>query len=293
MDVSIVIRTKNEGQYIEKTLKRLLEQDSDCKYEIIIVDSDSTDATLDIIKKYDVRLIQITQEEFSYGRSLNIGASHAKGKFVVSLSAHALPRDKNWLANLITGFEDENVAGIYGRQLSEGNINPFEAYQNELFFGQEEVEFKMGNRKRSKYGHFSNSNCAIRRDVWQRFKFDEHVPYAEDILWQREVMQRGFSIVYSSDAIVYHTHVVSICNAFRNSKACAYSLASMTRKKQSVMLGVYDLTIFLFLISSSMFQNLMYVLRNRHYQYLKITPFYVMAKWFGWLVGRTKYRLMK
>jgi rhamnosyltransferase len=291
MDVSVVIRTKNEAEFIEETLKRVEEQDFAGRYEIIIVDSGSTDSTLDIIRRHDVRLIRIAQEEFTYGRSLNLGATEAKGAFIVNLSAHALPRDKKWLTNLIKGFEDHNVAGIYGRQLSVGRVNPFEALQSDHFFGQEEIKFNMSNKKRLKQLHFSNSNSAIRKTVWQRFQFNEYVPYAEDILWQTEVMEAGFSIIYVPDAAVYHTHRISIRNAYKDSTGCAYTLALIKSKRQSIPLVIYDLAIFMGLIPKSIFENLRYICRNNHTEFIKVIPLWVMSVMLGWLVGRMKYRL--
>ncbi len=293
MDVSIVIRTKNEAEFIGETLKKIEEQEFSGSHEIIVVDSGSTDSTLDIIREYDVKLIQIVQKEFTYGRSLNIGASHATGQFVVNLSAHALPVDEKWLTNLITGFENHDVAGVYGRQLSIGDINPFDARQNEIFFGPQKIIFSMKNAKMLKQIHFSNSNCAIRRSVWERLRFNEEVPYAEDTLWQTDVINAGFFIVYVPDAAVYHTHKISIYNAYKFSKDCSYTLALMKQKRQSTLLVINDVGILLALIPNSIFQNLRYIWRNNYFEYMKIAPLYVMSEWLGWLVGRTKYRLAK
>jgi rhamnosyltransferase len=289
VDISIIIRTKNEAGVIEETLKRIEEQDFTGDHEIIIVDSGSTDSTLDIVKKFDVRLIEIPQERFSYGRSLNLGADNAKGEFIVNLSAHAFPRDKNWLKGMLAGFEEENVAGVYGRQLSLGRLNPFEAMQNSIFFGSKKMHFTM--KTNLKNLHFSNSNSALRRGIWEKFKFDEEVPYAEDILWQTEVIEAGYSIVYVPDAAVFHTHKVSVRNAFKNSKGCAYSLALMKGKRQSVSMVLYDFGIFLALIPRSMCQNLRYVFKNKYNEHLKVVTLYVMSALLGWLFGRITYRL--
>ena len=293
MDVSIVIRTKNEAEFIGDTLEKVMEQELKGAYEVIIVDSGSTDSTLQIVRKHDVKLLKISQEEFTYGRALNMGAMNSEGNYIVNLSAHAFPRDNNWLTNLITGFEDENVAGVYGRQLSRGHINPFEALQNDLFFGEEKIRFSMSNNKGLRRIHFSNSNCAVRKDVWQRFSFNEQVPYAEDTLWQAEVMNAGFSIVYTPDAAVYHTHRVSIGNAYRSSRDCAYALALMNRKKRSFSGVMCDTGICLGLIPNSMFHNLSYICRNNYCKHLTLAPFCVMSGQFGWLVGRIRYRVGK
>ena len=291
LDVSIIIRTMNEEKFIEATLKAVRDQEFGGDCEILVVDSGSTDSTLDIVKRYDVKLLQIPQEEFTYGRSLNIGASNAKGEFIGNLSAHALPKGKRWLMHLIAGFEGRDVAGVYGRQLSVGRLNPFEALRNELFFGLKKKTFSMKNKAMLKDIHFSNSNCALRKDVWERFRFDEEAPWAEDILWAKEVIEAGFSLAYAPNAAVYHTHRVSISKAYRTAKDCACTLALMNRKRRSIPMAMYDAGIFLSLIPSSMFQSLRYVWVNNYLHYLKVAPLYVMSECLGWLVGRIQYRL--
>lgn len=293
LDVSIVIRTKNEGGVLEKTLDRILEQDFGGMCEIIVVDSGSTDSTLQIIKKHQIKLLQIAERTFTYGRSLNLGASEAQGDFVVNLSAHALPRDKKWLTNLIAGFEDTDVAGVYGRQVSNGHLNPFEARRNKEFFGEERLIFTSRGKTSLQKLHFSNANSAIRKEIWQRFNFNERVQYAEDILWQNEVIQGGFSIVYAPDSVVYHTHKPDIQRVYKNSRDCAYEVASMKQKRKSKFLLVWDLSAFFVLVITSMFSNMKYVYKNRHIGSLKITPWYVVAEGLGWLVGRVNYRLRK
>jgi len=293
MDVSIVIRTKNEEEFIDATLRRVNEQQFSGSYEIIVVDSDSTDSTLDIVKKYNVKLVRISQNEFTYGRSLNIGASNADGMFIVNLSAHALPRDKKWLTNLIKGFEDHNVAGVYGRQLSMGLVNPYEALLNEMFFGKNKVNFKLKDKKRLKKIHFTNSNAAVRKDVWQGFKFNERVPYGEDMLWQSEVIKAGFCIVYTPDAAVYHTHRLNISSVYKNSVNCAYTLTLIDQKRQWISLIAVDVALFLGLVPISLIQNLEYIWRNGYKQYAKVAPLWVLSTVGGSLVGRIKYRLRR
>lgn len=293
MDVSVVIRTKNEAHCIEDTLNRILEQDFTGKYEIIIVDSGSTDGTVDIVKRYNAELVEISQKEFTYGRSLNIGARSAKGRFIANLSAHAVPINEEWLTNLIMGFESDDVAGVYGRQLSIGEINPFDARQNEIFFGPKKIVFNAKDVKTLKKIHFSNSNCAIRKGVWERFKFNEEALYAEDTLWQSDVINAGFSIVYVPGAAVYHTHRISIYNAYKCSKDCSYTLAVMNQKRKAVPMIVYDAAVFLNGIFNSLVQNVMYIWRKNYLLHLKTAPVYVTSRWLGWFAGRIRYRFDK
>ena len=290
MDVSIVIRTKDEADFIGDTLARISEQDFCGKYEVVIVDSGSSDGTLDAVKKYDVRPISIDSRKFTYGRALNIGAECSNGEFIVNLSAHALPVDGSWLTNLLSGFGDHSTAGTYGRQLSNGHLNPFEALKNDQFFGEEALRFSMKQDKMLKGIRFSNSNSAIRKQTWRRFRFDEHLPWAEDMLWQQEVIENGFSVIYVPSAAVYHTHKVCVRDAYKDSKHCAYALASMTGKRQAIPLIAYDVAILTGSMPNAMWQNLKYIWQNNYLRHLKITPLYVLCVWFGWLLGRAEYR---
>jgi rhamnosyltransferase len=291
VDVSIVVRTKDEAKCIGQTLKRLREQEFDGSYEIVVVDSGSRDSTLDIAENYNVRIVQIPESEFTYGRSLNIGVEKAEGIFIANLSAHALPKNEKWLTHLIGGFEEHAVAGVYGRQVAEARLNPFEAMQNEEFFGLERIKFSLRDEDMLKYIHFSNSNCAIKRSIWEKFRFNESAPYAEDMLWQKKVIGAGYSVVYAPDAEVYHTHSVDIGNAYRGSRDCAYSLGLMSSKKQSISMVPYDLGICLSWAAISFFQNMRYIWENGYYEHLGTAPLYVISGWLGWLVGRIKYRL--
>src|SRR5271157_2226095 len=114
METSIIIRTKNEDKWVGKVLKRLSEQTYK-DFEIVIVDSGSTDKTLEIIKNFNVKLFQIKQENFSYPYALNYGCERALGtKYFVLLSAHSLPLSKTWLADGLKNFTNEKVMGVYG-----------------------------------------------------------------------------------------------------------------------------------------------------------------------------------
>lgn len=293
MDVSIVIRTKNEGEFVNETLKRVVEQEFGGSYEIIIVDSGSTDSTLDIVKKYNVKLLQISEKEFTYGRSLNVGAMGALGEFVVNLSAHALPVDEKWLMHLISGFDDNRTVGVYGRQLTVGRLNPFEAFRNDQFFGDQKLKFNMNDKRAVRRVHFSNGNSAIKKDIWQRFKFNEEARYAEDVIWQTDVMKAGFSISYCPDAAVYHSHRVNLYDVYRCSRDCSHSLAVMKMKRQSIPGIMWDLGMVLAFVPNAIFQNVRYVLAGRYLQHLMIAPFYVLSGWLGWFVGRAEYRLQR
>jgi glycosyltransferase involved in cell wall biosynthesis len=290
INISIIIRSKNEEKFIEFTLNSIRKQNLSHTFEIIVVDSGSQDRTLEIVRRYGARLIEIPEREFTYGRSLNLGAEEAKGDFIVNLSAHATPKSRQWLEKLIAPFDNKNVAGTYGRQISDGDVNPFEAYKNERFFGPERLEFntKGGDSKRGT--HFSNSNSAVRKEIWERFMFNEEVGWAEDLMWQEEVLNAGFSIVYTPKAVVAHTHPVDLRRAYRASRDCAFTEALVKGETKARRLLLVDLLVMWVFAMGVIPKNLWYVLRHGYFRHAGIVPAYVMATWLGWFLGKVDYR---
>ena len=79
MDVTIVIPTKNAGRLFEKVLKKVFAQETTYEYEVICVDSGSSDNTIEIIKKFPCKLYEIPASEFGHGKTRNYGASKGTG----------------------------------------------------------------------------------------------------------------------------------------------------------------------------------------------------------------------
>jgi rhamnosyltransferase len=201
LQASVVIRSKNEARFIGETLGALFIQAEVQNYEVIVVDSGSTDETVRITKQFPARLIEIPAESFTYGRALNIGIGEASGEIIASLSAHSLPAHDRWLASMLEPFRNARVAGVAGRQLPRENATPLELLGMRL-------SGVMSARPllRSRNPMFSNANGAFRRTLWQDVPFDEQVAGAEDIAWARSMQALGYLIAYEPRAAVYHSH---------------------------------------------------------------------------------------
>ncbi len=115
--VSFVIRTKNEGRFIGKVLK-LVYQQTYKDFEVIIVDSGSTDSTLKTIKKYPVRLIRIKPEEFNFSYALNFGINKSKGRYICIISGHSISITDTWLEDGMKNFKNKKVAAVTGHNTS-------------------------------------------------------------------------------------------------------------------------------------------------------------------------------
>lgn len=199
--ISIIIRCKNEEQAIEPTLKKIYAQKTDIPFEVIIVDSGSTDRTMDIAKVYTDRLFQIPPETFSFGYALNYGIERAKGTIIVNISAHCLPIDNFWLKELVTPILNAQAHSTFGRQVAIKGLNAFEEVAlNKHFPEQNKIEGRQP---------FSNANCAFLKVLWAERKFDEELSSWEDYLWYF-LLKDKYIFCYTPKAAVYHTHPFSI-----------------------------------------------------------------------------------
>lgn len=194
--VSIIIRSKNEERWITHCLQAVSQQTYK-DYEIILVDNNSTDDTVRKAREFPVKVVTI--DEYTPGKSMNAGVRVSKGKYLVFLSGHCIPTGPQWLASLVAGFKDEKVAGIYGRQQPMAFSSPQDKRDLTISFG-------LDRRVQWKDPFFHNANSVIRRDLWERYPFDETVTNIEDRLWAETVLANGYCILYEPEASVYHHH---------------------------------------------------------------------------------------
>ena len=197
--VSIIIRTKNEEQWIEICIKKILEQTYK-NFEIIIIDSYSTDKTLKKVQKFKLKSYKI--KKFTPGKAINLGVKKSSGDYLVCLSAHCIPVDKNWLKNLIKDLDKKNVVAIYGKQSPLPYSNPLDKRDLYNTFGLEK-------RIQKKDTFFHNANSAFTRKIWNKIKFDEKILHIEDRIWAQKIINLGKKIVYEPKADVYHWHGIN------------------------------------------------------------------------------------
>lgn len=205
---AIIIRTYNEAEFLTRVLDAIMAQSEEF-FKIVIVDSGSTDQTVMIARSYpQVKVVEITQAEFSFGYALNVGISEVAERVVyaVMVSGHAVPINQNWLAELLAPFENyQDVVGVYGKQLPmpEHLANPIvRTLAKDAFPSCYGDEAYVGLKK----GFFSNANAAISLTAWKRLKFNEKLPGSEDCAWAIEMESLGGRIAYQPTAAVYHSH---------------------------------------------------------------------------------------
>lgn len=219
MKVSIVIRCLNEEKHIGRLLSGIMVQTWD-DVEIIVVDSGSTDRTLDIVRRFPAQIVQIRPEDFSFGYALNRGCEKATGDVLLFASAHVYPVYQDWIARMVQPFTaDPHIALVYGMQRGD-HRNKYSEHQ---IFARWFPEESTMNQP---HPFCNNANCAIRRELWLEQPYDETLTGLEDLDWAKKVQEKGWRIAYVAEAPVIHVHEESwrsVYNRYRR-EAIAYRL---------------------------------------------------------------------
>ncbi|MFN3255115.1 MAG: glycosyltransferase family 2 protein [Ilumatobacter sp.] len=195
---SIVIRALNEAEHLPALYSGLLRQTQQPD-QIVLVDSGSTDDTVAISEAHGADIVRIAPEDFSFGRSLNIGCAAATGDILIFVSAHVYPIDEHWLANLVEPFERDEVVLSYGRQTGDHRTKFSELQLLRQWFPD-----VSDPDQRTPF--CNNANCAVRRSEWEQRHYDEELTGLEDLAWAEQALKRGGKIAYRSDATIAHIH---------------------------------------------------------------------------------------
>ena len=198
--VSIVIRALNEEKWLDHALSACKDQRfEDGDVELILVDSGSTDRTIEIAERHGCRIVHIKKTDFTFGRSLNYGCEAATGTYLVFISAHCIPANDRWLAQLIAPLRDNAADYAYGRQLGH-EVTRFSEHQ---IFAQ---HFPASDMIPQEGFFINNANAAIRKKTWANHKFDETVTGLEDMVLGKAIVNDGGKIGYVAEAAVIHIH---------------------------------------------------------------------------------------
>jgi glycosyltransferase involved in cell wall biosynthesis len=199
--VSIIIITKNQKKFLEKSLPAIFNQ-SFRDFEVIIVDSGSTDGALELAKKFPVKVIKIKPEEFGYAFAHNTGIKASSGKYLVRLSGDVIPANQFWLENLVKDLDDETVAGVYSRWVLPEKVNLLEKAMMPVYWG------LLGSKRRvhSRFHILAGQSAVVRRDLWEEYPYNEKISICEDYDWARHFQRQGYKIIYEPESLVYHGH---------------------------------------------------------------------------------------
>jgi len=228
-ECSISILTKNEARNIGECLDAVFSQKGVGSFEVTLVDSGSTDATLEIARGYPIRIEQIPAEAFHHARTRNYAASLGKGPILINLSGDAIPASDSWLRNMLVNFSDPGVGAVYGRQLPKPGSTMERCDTFDTVYGDKRIVKDPAHRNGLGYRfyHFSDVNSALRRSVWEAAPYPEDLKMFEDLAIAKRILDAGWKIVYEPEAPVFHSHHYSATQLFKRYFDIGYTLKEL------------------------------------------------------------------
>jgi len=192
---SVIIRAKDEERDIGRTLSALASQTIASAVETIVVDSGSSDSTVEIVRGFGIEPIEIAASRFTYGGALNIGCAEARGEVLIALSAHAVPTRSDWLERMIEPFADSQIACVCGYAHGPDG----EALRTKL------IQDAALAEARPHWG-YTNGSGAFRSELWRERPFREDMPGTEDKEWAWYWLWRGWLSLVDPALAVEHDH---------------------------------------------------------------------------------------
>jgi glycosyltransferase involved in cell wall biosynthesis len=186
--ISILIRNKNEAKSLDKTLKSIHNQNFNVPFEIVVIDDNSIDNSVDVAKHYGCKVISLDRK-FTYGYALNFGIKHCQYEIIFLISSHNLLISNDFSEKLIKYFDDPKVAGV--RCTPIANIKQLEQSLDSS------IILDVNNYVHS--NHWQNllvANCsALRKSLALDVLFNETIRSNEEKLWCLDIMKKGYCII--------------------------------------------------------------------------------------------------
>ena len=195
---SIVIRAFNEERHLGRLLEGIFQQTIQ-DVQVILVDSGSTDNTVKIAIEKNINIVRIKPEDFTFGRSLNVGIEAAESDLIIIASAHVYPVYPDWIEKMLESFVDPSVALVYGKQRG---VDGSQFSERQIF------NHWYPDVSQNPQGHpfCNNANAAIRRTLWKKNPYNELLSGLEDLAWAKWAQDNNYKIVYNAQAEIKHVH---------------------------------------------------------------------------------------
>jgi len=211
--VSVVIPVKDAGEELRALLSLLVKQRGFSKVEIVVVDSGSTDRSVETAREFGAKVLQILPEMFSHSYARNLAAEHASGDYILFTVQDALPSSDRWLHELLSALKNNNVAAVscaecpredadlFYRACSWGHYEFLEVGKRDRIMSMPKIENYLTMRTNA---GLSNLACLMPRQLFLQYKFRGN--FAEDLELGLRLIRDGYHLAMLSSTRVIHSH---------------------------------------------------------------------------------------
>jgi len=283
MRVGVVIPTYRARKELPFVLPFLFA--SPLKPTILIIDSSSTDGTVDYAKEMGCVTLVIPKEEFNHGLTREKARRHIEAEIAVFLTQDARPLDQSLLEKLVEPIVQGKASIAYARQVPKEGAGIFEAFLRE--FNYPDVSHLRGLKEARRYGattfFCSNSCSAFSTKALDEVGGFPRVLIGEDTAVTAKLLHKSHKIAYVAEAVVRHSHAYSLKQEFQH-----YFDTSVARREYASLidLGGSDAARGL-LFAKGLIKK---VVRKKPYL-LPYTLLHITAKWLGFAMGRLAHAL--
>ena len=193
MKVSAIIRCKNEEEWIGHAIQSFI--DFFPHSEIIIINNNSTDASIDIVKlfdRYDITIVNI--DDYTPGKAINVGVSLAKYENILIQSAHTVIKKIN-LKQVKLSLD--KYAAVFGNQIPIYKGKRITKRYIWSHFKDNHLEENMFSNIEDRL-FLHNAFCFYNKRDLLRNKFDERLHGKEDRYWAISAVEKGSKFLYDS-----------------------------------------------------------------------------------------------
>jgi rhamnosyltransferase len=212
--VGVIIPTYQGARHLQHCLPPLLQ--SPLKPKVLIIDSSSTDQTVDFARSQGVEVVIIPQKSFNHGTTREWGRKHLNTSIVVMITQDAYITSSSTLENLIQPIIDNQASVSYGRQLPHLQAGFFGSFAREFnYSGTSHIRSIQDIDHYGVYTFFCSNSCA----AYLNSALDEvggfpHVLFGEDTVAVAKLLHQNHSIAYVAEATVFHSHDYSLSEEF-------------------------------------------------------------------------------
>lgn len=223
--VSVIMRTKNCDAVVGHALAALFSQEFK-DFELVVVDSGSTDRTLEIIAEYPCKLLHMKPNDYISGKALNLGVSHTQADLLVFQNSDTVPLTPSALGHLVSALDDPEVDAAFGRQVSRPEA--WSWVRHEL------LEAFPDDEQTPPWITFEAPFSIMRKAAWQEHPFFEGAWGSEDTEWGYWARENGKKVLYIKDACAMHSHNHNLRQLYGRLFCDGEALAIILRGKENL-----------------------------------------------------------